>query len=148
MLFGSTRWLVRASCFFALLGLAQFSVLARAAEVFGGIYRLSDVIEVGNRVQVTMTLRLLNANKTDVHDAVVAVLSSAPNPVRIAYFPAISTLPRIGEVTVSETFTIPAAEYASWQSGHEPRFQLLLPSDGTTITVVIQSRKAIEGDAS
>ncbi len=120
-----------------LLVCASFT--AAAATTFAGHYELSNVVENGSEVNVTMTLTLLNPGKTDVKGGIVAVLSSEPNPVLIGSFAAIKTLPKIGQATVSQTLTISAAEYASWRHGHAPRLQFLVPSGESAVAVSIQA---------
>src|SRR5208282_5908764 len=62
-------------------------------RAFNGYYELSNVAEDGSQVQVTITLTLRNAGKTEVKGGIVAVLSSEPNPVLIGSFSAIKALP-------------------------------------------------------
>jgi hypothetical protein len=122
----------------AVLPLCAGWTVAEATR-FAGYYELSNVVENGSQVSVTMTLTLLNPGKTDVKGGIVAVLSSEPNPALIGSFAAIKTLPHIGQVKVSQTLTISAAEYASWRHGHAPRLQFLVPSGESAVAVSIQA---------
>jgi hypothetical protein len=126
----------------AVLPLCAFPAIAAttvAPRAFNGYYELSNVVEEGTQVHLTMTLTLRNAGKTAVTGGIVAVLSSAPDPVLIGSFSAIKTLPSKGQVTVSESLTVSAAEYKSWQEGHAPRLQFLVPSGGRAIAADIQA---------
>jgi hypothetical protein len=134
--------LLRVMCAVCLVVLTLCPVPGVAASntrAFNGYYELSNVVKDGSRVQVTMTLTLRNAGKTAVQGGIVAVLNSAPNPVLIGSFSPIKSLPSKGEITVTERLTISAAEYESWQSGHAPRLQFLVPSGTTAVAEGIQA---------
>jgi hypothetical protein len=115
------------------------AAVSNAARAFAGYYELSNVVEESGQVHVTMTLTLMNPGKTTITGGIVAVLSSGPSPVLIGSFRPIRTLPAASRVTVSQTLTITAAEYASWQHGHAPRLQFLVSSGGTAIAAGIQA---------
>jgi len=137
---------VRMMCALCLVVLSLGA--ARAATIsttraFNGYYELSNVVEDGSQVQVTLTLTLRNAGKTEVKGGIVAVLSSEPNPVLIGSFSAIKTLPSKGQVTASKTFTISAAEYENWQHGHAPVLQFLVPSGSTAVAADIQAYRFV-----
>lgn len=130
-------------CLAVLIGFAVSNAAAASdtARAFAGSYLLSNVVEDGNQVHLTMTLTLMNPGKTPVSGGIVAVLSSAPNPALIGSFAAIKTLPASGQVTVKQTFTITATEYANWQRGNAPRLQFLVQSGETAIAAGIQAHQ-------
>ncbi len=137
---------VRMMCALCLVVLSLGA--ARAATIsttraFNGYYELSNVVEDGSQVQVTLTLTLRNAGKTEVKGGIVAVLSSEPNPVLIGSFSAIKALLSKGQVTLSQTFTISAAEYENWQHGHAPVLQFLVPSGSTAVAADIQAYRFV-----
>ena len=120
------------------LGLALLLLLAAGSlaatnftRAFNGHYQLSDVVEEGNQVEVTMTLTLVNSSKTTVTGGIVAVLSSEATPTLIASFDPIKSLPSKAQVVVTQRLSISAAEYKSWQTGSAPRLQFLV-SNGTS----------------
>lgn len=126
----STRVLSLALLFLcAVCGFAATSF----TRAFNGHYQLSNVVEEGDQVEVTMTLTLANASKTTVNGGIVAVLSSDPVPVLIGSFSPIKTLPAFHQVVVSQRLTVPAAEYKGWREGHSPRLQFLV-SNGSHAT--------------
>jgi len=137
--------IVRVLCLLVLPMCAVQAVAApnNAARAFAGYYELSNAVEDGGQVHVTMTLTLMNPSKTTVTGGIVAVLSSGPSPVLVGSFSAIKSLPHSSQVTVSQTLTITAAEYASWQHGHAPRLQFLVPSGGTAIAAGIQAYQVV-----
>lgn len=123
---------------------AVFSLAAtNFTRAFNGHYQLSNVVEVGDQVEVTMTLTLANASKTTVNGGIVAVLSSEATPVLIASFNPIKTLPSKSQVTVSERLTVSAAEYKSWQQGHAPRLQFLVSNGSVAVAADIQSYRVL-----
>lgn len=105
----------------ALLCIVQIAAAADLARAFAGTYKISNIVEDGSQVHLTMTLTLLNPGAADIKGGIVAVLNSQPNPTLIGSFSAIKTLPHQGQVTVIHTFTLARAEYANWQQGHVPR---------------------------
>jgi hypothetical protein len=132
---------VRVLCLavFPLCALQAVGATTSPARAFAGYYVLSNVVEEGNQVHVTMTLTLRNPGTTAVTGGIVAVLSSAPDPVLVGSFSTIKTLPAKGQVTISKTFTISAAEYKNWRSGSPPRLQFLVSSGGSAIAAGIQA---------
>jgi hypothetical protein len=59
----------------------------------------------------------------------------------------IKSLPHSREVKVTETFTIPAEEYARWKTGHDPVFEFLVPNgDGTSIEGIQAHRTTKPGE--
>jgi hypothetical protein len=138
---------VRFTCFLGLAVLFLPAVFSLAAtnftRAFNGHYQLSDVVEVGNQVEVTMTLTLANASKATVNGGIVAVLSSEATPVLIGSFSAIKTLPSKGQVTVSERLTVSAAEYKSWQQGHAPRLQFLVSNGSAAVASDIEAYRLL-----
>jgi hypothetical protein len=123
---------------------AVFSLAAtNYTRAFNGQYRISNVVEQGTNVELTLTLTLRNASKTTVTGGIVAVLSSEPDPVLIASFSPIKTLPSKGQVTVSQRLTVSAAEYSSWQNGHAPRLQFLVGTGSSAVAADIQAYRLL-----
>jgi hypothetical protein len=126
----------------ALLCMAPTSRAADSGRAFAATYQLSNVIENGNKVSVDISITLMNPGSTDVKGGIVAVLSSQANHVLLGSFHAITQLNHGSHATISHTFSIPAAEYASWQQGHAPAFEFLIPSGDSAIAAGIQSHQA------
>jgi hypothetical protein len=129
----------------ALLFLSAVCSLAATnfTRAFNGHYQLSDVAEVGDQVEVTMTLTLANASKTSVSEGIVAVLSSDPVPVLIGSFSPIKTLPAFHQVIVSQRLTVSAAEFKGWQAGRPPRLQLLVSNGTRAVASDIQAYRVL-----
>ncbi len=124
----------------AILGLVQ-AAAAESARAFAGTYHLSNIIETGNNVDVTVTLVLHNPGSSDVQNGTVVLLDTQPQSSALGSFATIKALPHSGEVTVTQTFTIPAAEYARWKTGHDPVLELLVPNGETTSIEGIQAHR-------
>jgi hypothetical protein len=133
--------LARGLCATALLCLAMSAGAGEIPRKFAGMYQITDVIKSGGSVQLTMTFILLNPTNQTVNDGVITVLAATPAAEKIGKFAAIETLPRIGRVRVTETFKISAAEYARWEQGSLPRFELAAPGEEGTTTAGIQARR-------
>jgi hypothetical protein len=138
---------VRLTC---CLGLAVFflpAVFSLAAtnytRAFNGQYRISNVVEQGTNVELTLTLTLENASKTTITGGIVAVLSSDPAPVLIGSFSPIKSLPSRGQTTISKRLTVSAAEYSGWQNGHAPRLQFLVGTGSGAIAADIQAYRLL-----
>jgi|HubBroStandDraft_1064217.scaffolds.fasta_scaffold242494_1 hypothetical protein len=117
----------------AILGIDHVAK-AETARAFAGTFHLSNIIETGNSVDVTVTLVLHNPGTSDVRNGTVIVMDTQPQHSVLGSFATIKSLPHSGEVTVSQTFTISAAEYARWKTGHDPLLDLLVPNgEGTSI---------------
>jgi len=127
-------------CIFALSN-AQTAKAQDMARAFAGTYQISDVAAEGGNVHFTMTLKLSNPGNADVHGGIVVLLNSQPNKAYLGSFSAISTLAHGKQVTVTKTFTVPAAEYAKWQNGHAPTLQFLVPSGETAVAAGIEAHQ-------
>jgi len=133
--------LTRGLCIAALFCLTLPAGAVEDPRKFAGMFQITDVIKSGSSVQLTMTFTLLNPTNRPVNDGVIMVLSATPIPETLGKFGVIETLPRIGRIRVTETFTISAAEYARWEQGSLPRFELAAPGEKGTTTAGIQARR-------
>ena len=93
------RTLRRALCALCIpvviLAIAQ-TAAGDAARLFTGSYQLSNIVDDGSKVDVTVTLTLLNTGTSDVHGGVVALFDTQPNRSLLGSFSAIKSLPRAG----------------------------------------------------
>ena len=62
----------------AILGIVQ-TASAETARAFAGSYQLSNVVEGGNSVDVTVTLVLHNPGSSDVRNGTVVVMDTQPH---------------------------------------------------------------------
>ena len=106
---------------------------ARNTHNFGGDYRILQVTEQGDNVELRISLRVINFSGADVQDATISLTSSfAPLPHHepfdweqeqvpfknvTLHFNEHKAVPRL-----VGTFTIPAREYERWRKGEGPNF--------------------------
>ena len=106
----------------AVLGLAQWTMGGAPAR-FAGSYELSNVVEDGSEVHLTLKVTVMNPT-THIKGGIVALLDSQPSSTLIGQVGTIKVLSHLSESAISKDSTISLAEYAKWQRGHEPvRFQ-------------------------
>jgi hypothetical protein len=125
-----------------VVGLAQVASGESFAR-FGASYRLTNIVESGNQVDLTIKITLLNPSNSDVKGGIVVFYSSLPGRSLLGSFTAIKSLPHMGQTTVSQSFSISAAEYARWQEGHEPIFEFLVPGSDGASAASIQSHRVL-----
>lgn len=113
------------------------SAATNFTRAFNGRYQITNAVEQGTEVELTLTLSLVNSSKTAVKGGIVAVLSSDPIPVLIGSFSPIASLPALSRVVISQRLTLSATEYQRWQSGSAPRLQFLVGSGSGAIAVDI-----------
>ena len=118
----------------------------QAAEPsFAGSYKLSNVVQDNSKdVQLTMTLNLFNPRHSDVRGSVVALLDSSPHSLLLGSFNTIKVLPHSGRATITQNFTIPAAEYALWQQGHPAVLRILVPGAEGAVAENIQAYQVLK----
>jgi len=124
------------------LGLPRMAV-GEVPSRFAASYQLSDIVEHGSQVDVTIKLTLLNPGVSDINGGIVVLYNTQPNRSFLGSFKMIKTLPHSGQVTTTTSFTISAAEYRLWQSGHAPVFEFLVPDGAGTDSVSIQARQVV-----
>jgi hypothetical protein len=122
----------------AILGIVQ-SASGEAARAFFGSYQLSNIVEAGSSVDVTMTLVLRNPGITDVKGGIVVLMDTQPHHLYLGSFGTIKSLPHLSQVTVTKSFTISAEEYERWKAGNSPTFEFLVPSGSGTSVEGIQA---------
>lgn len=116
------------SAFAVALLLSSFAfgtaVLANAAHQFGGTYRVVEVKNQGENVQVRLALRLRNYSAADVKGATVSFQSALPGGAKQIAAEGVSLRVNEREVLppLEATLTISAREYAAWKNGARPSF--------------------------
>ena len=91
-----------------------------------------NITEETHTVRFVMSLTLQNPGRQDIHNGIVAVMSAdngpGQDPRLIGSFATIKSLPHLQQTTVKQAFSVSAAEFARWQSGHEPVMEFLVPA--------------------
>ncbi|HXM43768.1 MAG TPA: hypothetical protein VN924_21215 [Bryobacteraceae bacterium] len=109
-----------------ILALSALSVLftapagAKDGRDFAGHYSLTDAIEKGSQVELTLTLQLFNYSGADLKQAVVTVQQPPPVPGVLANFASIKLWRSGSDVVVSQQLTIPQDEYKRWSTRVQP----------------------------
>jgi len=100
------------------------AVLANGARQFGGTYRVVEVKNQGENVQVRLALRLRNYSAADVKGATISFQSSLPSGAKQVAAEGVSVHVNEREVLppLEATLTISAREYAGWKNGAQPSF--------------------------
>jgi hypothetical protein len=124
-------------------GLAQVAT-SEPQPRFAGAYELTSVVHDGPQVHFNLKFTLLNPGNADVKNGILVLMDSQPESLLIGEIGSIPSLSHLGQTSVTKSFTVPAAEYARWQEGHEPRFDFLVPASGGTIDVRVQARSVVE----
>jgi|SRR5271154_5685390 len=129
-----------------LLSLALCLTLSSQAQRrdFAAIYRLSDIVEDGNSVSLTLTLTIHNSSGADIQNGGIALFSSlGPHAEPVDAFNIIKLFPSYKSVTVSQQFTISKSEYERWSRGENPNLQFLMPdgNGGTQFVGIDLSRE-------
>jgi len=111
---------------------------------FPATYRITEVSEQANQVQLTLTVTLRNFSGADIRDCTVTLNSIEPQSESIGSFPRIELLPSDKDTAVTESFTLTTGEYAQWKLGANPNLKLLVPeNDGSTRSESIDARREI-----
>ncbi len=101
--------------------------LAVDGRDFAGVYALSDVTNLGDKVQVRLSVQVANFSGSDLKNPVLALMRSGPvNTAPIGAFPAIPELKSSTDITVHQQFTVPKEEFEQWNlRGRGPRVVVL-----------------------
>jgi len=107
-------------------------VLAEGARQFAGSYRILQATNQGNKMQVRISLRVVNHSEADVHDATISLRSALPHAPGAGEAweneqPSFKSVAlRVNEHQIvpplEATFTVPAREYREWLKGAQPHF--------------------------
>ena len=120
------------------LALPSFAVDGRD---FAGFYAVSNVADLGDKVQLRMSVQLSNFSAADLQRPVVALMNSGPaNTAPIGSFPAPKQLKAGRDVILHQQFTVSKEEFKQWEMrGRGPRVVVLFrDSNGGVIERGVQ----------
>jgi len=132
--------------FLPVLGLPTllaFSLLSAAAHTpeahdVSGTYSVKSVTSAGEKVILTLALRLHNSGEVDFSNSKAVLLSSLPGGKAHAALEA-STLRPHSDASVTQTFTISREEYEMWRKGAKPALSISAKSaDASSVTRTIR----------
>ena len=106
------------------LALPSFAVDGRD---FAGFYAVSNVADLGDKVQLRMSVQLSNFSAGDLQSPVVALMNSGPaNTAPIGSFPVPKQLKAGRDVILHQQFTVSKEEFKQWEMrGRGPRVVVL-----------------------
>jgi hypothetical protein len=118
------------AAFLAALGAPRG--LAKGAREFAGFYRILQVTNQDDQVDVRISLHVFNYSEADVQDATIRLTSSLPHPPGAGEawekeqpsFQGVTLHVNERQVVppLEATFTVPAREYERWLKGAGPHF--------------------------
>jgi len=108
--------------FVLVLALALPSIAVDGRD-FAGFYAVSNVVDLGDKVQLRMSVQLSNFSAGDLQSPVVALMNSGPaNTAPIGSFPALKHLKAGRDVILHQQFTVSKEEFKQWDMrGRGPR---------------------------
>ena len=125
-----------AACGFLFVFALLLSTFASAQRRdFPATYRITQISEQDNSVELTLSLTVHNYSGAAIEDCGIVLKSSDPFGTLIGTFDLVKFFPSFKDISVSNRFTVPRAEYERWMQGARPNLDILLP-DGEGGTVV------------
>jgi hypothetical protein len=101
---------------------------------FMAYYRIDEVSQVSDAVQIKIQLKLFNYSGSDIRQGKVALYDSQPTRLALGGFKPIKLFRTRGEANLIQQFTISKIEYERWQHGVNPvLFFLFTDSNGHTL---------------
>lgn len=94
--------------------LSAVGLTAKDGRDFAGSYGFTDVQEQGDKVQLTLHLRLHNFSDADIKGAVVTLREGSTGVGLWGSFPVVKLWQKNREVKLSQQFTVPRREYEDW----------------------------------
>lgn len=102
----------------AALLLLPIAGLAKDGRDFAGTYNVSNVVEQGDQMVLTLQVHLFNHSDADLKQAVVTL--HARPAATLAEFQPVKLWKNHGEVKLAQQVTVPRREFESWQKGGQP----------------------------
>jgi hypothetical protein len=104
----------------AMLVLTTVVGFGKDGRNFGGHYNITDITQVGDRVQVTLSLQIFNYSGEELKQAVITLRESHPASGVIDTFDAIPVWQSGKSITLSRLVTITRDEYLRWSTKGQP----------------------------
>src|SRR5580700_1805184 len=105
---------------FALTTLFTAPAGAKDGRDFSGHYSLTNVIDKGGQVELTLTLQVFNYSGADLKQSVITLRPSPPVPGVLANFAPIKLWRSGSDVVVSQQVTIGHDDYQRWSARTQP----------------------------
>lgn len=116
----SRAWMVLAA-----LSVLLFSMTASAknGRDFAGVYSVSNVVDQGNQMLLTLHVRVNNNSEADVKQAVLTLREVGGGP--LGTFQPVKLWRNHGEVRLSQQFVVPKRDFESWHKGAQPALMVV-----------------------
>ena len=96
---------------------------AKNGRDFAGFYSVSNVVEQGDQMVITLRVQVFNNSDADVKQA---VLTLRQNPGRaLGTFPSVQLWRNRGEVRLTQQFVVPKHEFENWHKGTQPALMVV-----------------------
>jgi len=106
-----------------VLVLSAISAAAKNGRDFAGFYTISNAVEQGDQMVVTLRVQLHNNSDADVKQAVLTLRQPVGAP--LGAFQPVKLWRNHGEVRLSQQFVVPKREFESWHSGAQPHLMVV-----------------------
>jgi len=103
-----------------ILLLATVAANAKNGRDFAGRYSVNSAVEEGDQMVVTLRFQLFNHSNVDLKGAVVKLHSVDPSPVPAQLSKPVKSWKNLGEVRLTQQFTVSKREFERWQHGSQP----------------------------
>jgi hypothetical protein len=106
-----------------ICALAGVPALAKDGRDFAGFYNVSNVVEQGDQMVITVRVQVFNNSDADVKQAVLT-LRQNPGPA-LGTFPSVKLWRNHGEVRLTQQFVVPKHEFEQWHKGTQPALMVV-----------------------
>jgi hypothetical protein len=107
------------------LALSVVNASAKNGRDFAGFYSVSNVVEQGDQMVVTLRVQVFNHSDVDVKQAVLTLRQSPPSPEILGKFQTVKMWRNHGEVRLTQQFVVPKREFESWSRGAQPALMVV-----------------------
>lgn len=108
----------RAAVMVSLGLMLAITATAKNGRDFAGFYSVSNIVDQGNQVSLTLRVQLFNHSDADVKQAVLT-LRESPGGELGAFHP-VKLWHNHGELRLTQQFVVPKREFQRWHKGAQP----------------------------
>jgi len=106
-----------------VLLLTAISAPAKNGRDFAGFYNISNAVEQGDQMVVTLRVQVHNNSDADVKQAVLTLRQ--PGAGVLGTFQPVKLWRNHGEVRLTQQFVVPKHEFESWHRGSQPALMVV-----------------------
>jgi hypothetical protein len=105
------------------LVLSAVTASAKNGRDFAGFYSVSNVVDQGDQIFVTLRVQLFNNSDADVTRAVLTLRENPGGP--LGTFQPVKLWRNHGEVRLTQQFMVPKHEFERWHQGVQPALMVV-----------------------